>query len=111
MVFRPTKMRKFVVRVVLSTILGIPGTTATVFSALRTRNVLSTATLPKLMKKVMYLVSIDNVVLGCFVFEKCCSTYAKTMTMKSNQFHGSRKKVCFCKINPLAMHLVNASKV
>lgn len=34
---------------------NLPGTTATVFNALSTRNVRNTATLPKLMKNVIYL--------------------------------------------------------
>ncbi len=33
------------------------------------------------------------------------------MTIKSNQFHGSRRNVNFSKINPLATHFVNASSV
>ncbi len=42
-----------------------------------------------------------------FVF----NTYASVITIKSNQFHGSRKNVCFSRKNPRATHFVNASNV
>lgn len=45
-------------------------------------------------------------------FEKTeCSTYAKTMTIKSSQFHGSRRKVNSPTQKPLARIFIRDSKV
>ncbi len=86
----------------------LPGTTATVFNALNTRNVLNTDTFPKLTKNVIYLNIIPINISSSLSF---FYTYASVITIKSNQFHGSRKNVCFCRINPRATHFVNASNV
>ena len=84
-----------------------PGTTATVFNARNTRNVRSTATFANLTKIVIYLMNEKSY----FSLRIDLFTYARVMTIKSNQFHGSRKNVNFFRINPRATHLVNASNV
>jgi hypothetical protein len=52
-VFKPTTINQLINN--LQILNNIPGTTATVFNALNTRNVRSTATFPKLTKNVTYL--------------------------------------------------------
>jgi hypothetical protein len=46
-----------------------------------------------------------------YIFHFVFNTYASVITIKSNQFHGSRKNVCFSRINPRATHFINASNV
>lgn len=46
-----------------------------------------------------------------FQFKKIESTYAKTMTIKSSQFQGSRRKVNSPTQKPLARILMSDSKV
>lgn len=43
--------------------------------------------------------------------ERSCGTYAMTITLKSSQFHGSRRKVNACRQKPRARILTRDSKV
>lgn len=69
----------------------LPGIIATVFKALSTRKVRSALKLPRSFTPMV--------------------RYAKAMTTKSNQFHGSRRYVNGSKMKPLAVTLRQDSNV
>lgn len=62
-------------------------------------------------KAYSYWNTVLSMILMSFPFQKTKCTYAKTMTTKSSQFHGSRRKVNSPTQKPLARILTSDSKV
>lgn len=62
-------------------------------------------------KACSYWTTVLSVILTSLPFQKTECTYAKTMTTKSSQFHGSRRKVNSPTQKPLARILTSDSKV